>query len=84
MLAIVKITKFNVSVFLFLRDYIEQCFWNHEFLYRGIVEAPVVHKMSHWRQNYQILLKFSYLKSGFRFPNRNSELPCVRALNFIT
>ena len=48
------------------------------------MEVPVVHKMSYWRQTYQILLKFSYFKSGFRFPSRNSELQCVRAQNFIT
>lgn len=48
------------------------------------MEAPVVHKISYWRQNYQILLKFSYLKSSFRVSNRKSEVQCVRALNFIT
>ena len=31
----------------------------------------------------QILLKFRYFKSGCRFPNRNGELQCFRALHFI-
>lgn len=51
----------------------------------GSLKHPLfINTLSSWRQNYQILLKFSYLKSSFTFPNRNSELQCVRALHFIT